>query len=131
MRVFEAQQDISRAYVGGGPGVIVSALVWLAAAVVLPMKGVSFAFCVLFIGGMLIFPVGTLVSRYGYRREREKKENVLSRTALESTGAIITACGLVNLFVMPDRTGVAFIVAAAEFVFGTIIIVKATRRGLA
>lgn len=32
MSIDEAQRDMRRAYVGGGPGAIVSALVWLAAA---------------------------------------------------------------------------------------------------
>lgn len=89
MLVSEAQRDIRRAYVGGGPGVITSGTVWLAAALAQQSRGVGFAFGVLFLGGMLIFPVSTLVSRRLFRREREASDNPLGMTALESTIAML------------------------------------------
>jgi hypothetical protein len=44
---------------------------------------------VLFLGGMLIFPLSTLASRTIFRREREAAGNPLGMTALESTIAMI------------------------------------------
>lgn len=89
MNVREAQRDISRAFIGGGPGVGVSALVWFTAAAVEGSKGVGTAFVVLFFGGMLIFPLATLVSRLLFRREKEAADNPLGLIALESTIAMI------------------------------------------
>jgi len=89
MTVSEAQRDISRAYVGGGSGVLVSALVWFAAALVANNKGVATAFAVLFLGGMLIFPVSVLIARLLFRREKEAPDNPLGRVALESTIAML------------------------------------------
>lgn len=89
MIVSEAQQDIRRAYVGGGPGVIVSGGVWLAAALAQQWRGTGFGFAVLFLGGMLIFPASTLASRALFGREREASANPLGMTALESTIAML------------------------------------------
>ena len=89
MIILEAQRDIRRAYVGGGPGVLVSGCVWLAAALAQQWRGIGFGFAVLFLGGMLIFPVATLASRGLFRRARESAANPLGMTALESTIAMI------------------------------------------
>jgi hypothetical protein len=89
MIVSEAQRDIRRAYVGGGPGVLVSGCVWLAAALAQQWRGTGFGFAVLFLGGMLIFPLSTLASRAVFRRDRESAANPLGMTALESTIAMI------------------------------------------
>jgi hypothetical protein len=85
MNISDAQQDIRRAYVAGGPGAIVSGLVWLVAAFVQTRSGTASAFAALFFGGMLIFPLSTLGVRSGFRREKESGENPLGMTALEST----------------------------------------------
>ena len=55
MDIRQSQQDISRAYVGGGPGVFVSALAWFAAAFVERSQGIGPGFVTLFVGGMLIY----------------------------------------------------------------------------
>ena len=89
MTVSEAQQDIGRAFVGGGPGVFVSALVWFAAAVVERREGVGPGFLVLFFGGMLIFPLSTAASRLLFKRKKEAAGNPLGPLALESTIAMI------------------------------------------
>ena len=89
MDVRDAQRDISRAYVGGGPGVGVSALVWFTAAIVESQKGVGTAFVVLFFGGMLIFPLSTLVARLLFGRAKERADNPLGLIALESTIAML------------------------------------------
>jgi hypothetical protein len=89
MNILEAQRDMRRAYVGGGPGVIVSGLVWMAAAFVQQNRGIGLAFVVLFVGGFFIFPLSTLVSRFVFRRQKEMAGNPLGMTALESTIAMI------------------------------------------
>jgi len=111
MTVLEAQRDIRRAYVGGGPGVFVSALVWLAAAVVHARQGVGPAFTLLFFGGMLIFPLATLVSRFLFRREKEASGNALGFIALESTIAMIGGLFAAWLF-LPTRPDYVFPLAA-------------------
>lgn len=111
MTVDEAQRDLRRAYVGGGTGVFVSALVWFAAASVEPSRGVGFAFAVLFFGGMLIFPLSTLASRLAFRRERESPDNPLGGVALESTIAMIGGLFAAWLF-LPHRPDLVFPLAA-------------------
>jgi Na+-transporting methylmalonyl-CoA/oxaloacetate decarboxylase gamma subunit len=87
--ITDAQRDISRAYLGGGPGVFVSALAWFAAALVEQSRGVGTAFIVLFFAGMLIYPLSTAISRFVFRREKEAPDNPLGLLALESTIAMI------------------------------------------
>ena len=67
----------------------VSAMVWFAAAAVEASKGVGPAFVTLFVGGMLIFPHGTLASRLLFGRAKEAADNPLGMIALESTIAMI------------------------------------------
>ncbi len=85
----DAQRDMGRAYVGGGPGVVVSSLVWVATAFVQQRAGVAAAFPVLFFGGMLIFPLSKLLARVAFRRDSENGANPLGLTALECTIAMI------------------------------------------
>lgn len=89
MNITEAQQDSRRAFVGGGPGAIISGLLWLSAALILKQRGVGPAFTWLFFGGMLIFPFSQLASRLLFRRSPPDKSNPLSRVALESTFSMI------------------------------------------
>lgn len=111
MNIEEAQRDVSRAFVGGGPGVLVSALVWLAAALVERRHGIAPAFATLFFGGMLIFPVSMLVARLAFRRAKEAPGNPLGPVALESTVAMIG--GLFAAWLLLDlRPNLVFPLAA-------------------
>lgn len=85
MHIIEAQRDMRRAEAGGGPGVFVSGLVWLVAALVESSRGVHAGFVTLFIGGMLIFPVATIIVRYLFRRKPVTPDNQIGRAVLEST----------------------------------------------
>lgn len=107
----EAQHDIRRAYVGGGPGVLVSALTWFVAAFVQQAHGAGAAFVALFIGGMFIFPVAKLVARFLFKRASEAKQNPLGMTALESTIAMIGGLFAAWLF-LPVRPGLVLPLAA-------------------
>ncbi len=89
MDVSDAQRDLRRAYVGGGPGVIVSGAVWAITAVVQSLYGIGPAFAALFVGGMLIFPLSKLICRFVFRRANEEARNPLGMAALESTVAMI------------------------------------------
>lgn len=111
MDIREAQQDLRRAYVGGGPGVIVSALVWLAAGVVERTQGVQTAFIVLFLGGMVIFPGATLLVRGLFRRAKAAAVNPLGATVMECTVAMIGGLVIAWLF-LPFRPGWVFPAAA-------------------
>lgn len=78
------QADLRRSYVGGGVGAMVSGLVWAAAALVEAAQGVATAYAVLFVGGMFIYPVGTLLCRYGFGREPVLKGNPGGRMVIET-----------------------------------------------
>jgi len=116
MNFLEAQRDMRRAYADGGPGVIVSGLVWLAAAFVQQNRGTGLAFVVLFIGGFFIFPVSTLISRFVFRRLKETADNPLGMTALEGTIAMIGGLFGAWLFL---KFNPAFVFPFAAIVVGT------------
>ena len=127
MLISDAQRDIRRAYVGGGPGVIVSSAVWFAAACAQQWRGTSFAFTVLFFGGMLIFPVSMLISRLVFRREKEAKGNTLATTTLECTVAMIGGLFAAWLF-LPFKP--SFVLTLAAIAVGTHYAVFKTVYGL-
>lgn len=89
MQIEDAQRDMRRAYLGGGPGAIVSALVWLVAAFVAARQGIAPGFTALFFGGMLIFPISLIICRHFLRAKKEVNGNPLGLIALESTVAMI------------------------------------------
>ncbi len=111
MHIDEAQNEFRRSYVGGGPGVLVSGLVWLAAAMTAQSQGVGRGFAVLFIGGMIIHPVSTILCRTFFGRAKEAAGNPLAGAALESTIAMIG--GLIAAWLLiPLRPEYVFAVAA-------------------
>ncbi|SDQ87384.1 hypothetical protein [Microbacterium sp. cf332] len=61
MDVNGAQHDVRRVYRGGFAGPLVSAVVWAAAAAAYQWGSVSASMAVLFFGGILIFPLSSLV----------------------------------------------------------------------
>lgn len=89
MLISDAQDDLRRAYVGGGPGVVISGVIWLVATLIQPGRGVSTAFAALFFGGMLIFPGTKLICRTVFHRENESSNNPLGMAVLEGTFAMI------------------------------------------
>lgn len=111
MHIAEAQADLRRAYVGGGPGAIVSSLVWFGAFYVYTVHGTASAFTFLFFAGFLIFPVATLICRFGFGRAKEAADNPLGLVALESTIAMI-GCLLAAWLLLPVKPEFVFPVAA-------------------
>lgn len=123
MQLGEAQADLRRAYVNGGPGTVVSGLVWIAASIAQAQSGVGTGFVVLFFGGMLIFPLSLVVNRAMLRRAAESRENPFGRLVLESTVAMIAGLFAAWLFLRHDSALVmplaAVAVGAHYFAFRT------------
>lgn len=124
MGISDAQQDLRRAYVGGGPGVMISGFVWLVAAWIQHTQGVSAGFICLFFGGMLIFPVSKLICRAAFHRENESASNPFGMTVLEGTIAMIAGLFAAWLF-LPSQPMLVFPLAAIAvgthyFVFKTV-----------
>ena len=94
MRIEEAQQDLRRAYFGGAPGVLVSALAWLAAALASDIWSPQRAVIVLFVGGMLIHPVSTVLTKALGRSAKHAAGNPLGRLAMETTVWLILSLPL-------------------------------------
>ncbi len=123
MHIAEAQADLRRAYVGGGPGAVVSGLMWFAAAWVEANHGIRAGFIALFFGGMLIYPLGLAASRLLFRRTSEAKDNPMGPIALESTFPMI-GCLLAAWLILPFKPDFVFPIAAIAvgthyFVFKT------------
>lgn len=123
MTINEAQADLRRAYVGGGPGAFVSGLIWFAAAWVEAHHGIRTAFIALFFGGMLIYPLGLAASRLLFGRAGEARGNPMGPIALESTIAMI-GCLLAAWLILPFKPEFVFPIAAIAvgthyFVFKT------------
>jgi hypothetical protein len=124
MVISDAQLDLRRAYVGGGPGVMVSGLIWLAATYIQHAQGIGTGFAALFFGGMLIFPGTKLVCRTMFHRENESSSNPFGMTVLESTIAMIGGLFAAWLF-LSSQPALVFPLAAIAvgthyFVFKTV-----------
>lgn len=111
MIVVDAQRDLQRAYVGGGPGAVISGVVWLAAAVIAGARGTGAGFVALFFGGMLIFPLSKLVSRLVFQRADEAAGNPFGRMVAESTAALVAGL-FVAWLMLALRPELSFAVAA-------------------
>jgi hypothetical protein len=98
MTITEAQQEMRRAFVGGGPGTCVSGLIWLSAAITLKYHSIGTAYATLFFGGMLIFPLTQLVTRFLFGQPIVTPGNPLSPVVLESTAAMIAGLWIAWLF---------------------------------
>ena len=102
MTISEAQADLRRAYVGGGPGAFISGSLWFVAAWVEAHHGIRNSFITLFFGGMLIYPLGLAASRLLFRRASESSGNPMAPIALESTIAMI-GCFFAAWLLLPFR----------------------------
>lgn len=111
MMAIAAQHEIRRAYVGGGPGIIVSALVWAIAAYCVSQWGIRAGFIALFIGGMTIFPLAQFICRTVFARPAPSSANSVAMLGLESTIAMIALLGAAWLL-LPFRPEAVFPLAA-------------------
>ena len=85
MTYIDAQENMRDAYLGGGPGMLVSGIVWLIAGLVGFFVSVQASVFTLFIGGMFIFPSGQQLSKLLGRSGAHNQDNPLRFLALEST----------------------------------------------
>ncbi|MBJ7438706.1 MAG: hypothetical protein JHD35_06750 [Sphingopyxis sp.] len=118
-----AQRDLSQAYAGGAPGVLVSGLVWLIAGIIWQLHGINAAFAALFFGGMAIHPLGVLIERIAFRAPKATIGKPLETLAIEATIPLFV--GVMIAWVMlvraPDLAIPTFaaIVGARYFLFRT------------
>ena len=99
MLVAAAQRDVRRVYSGGFYGQLVSAAVWLSAAVVATWISTTLSVAVLFLGGTLIFPLTWLTIR------------MTGRPASLPSGHPMTALAMQNAFTVPIGLVVVVVVA--------------------
>ena len=90
----EQQHEMRHAYYDGAPGILVSGIVWLAAAVVGHQLGTSKGVWTLLIGGALIHPMGIIVTMAAGRPARTGKNNALNQLAMASTIWLILCCAM-------------------------------------
>ena len=90
----EHQREMRHAYYDGAPGVLVSGLVWITAALVCHQLGMHKAVWTLFIGGALIHPIGTIVEKALGRPAKTSKANALHQLAMASTIWLIVCCAM-------------------------------------
>ena len=90
----QQQHEMRHAFYGGAPGILVSGLVWLGAALVANLVGINQAVWTLLLGGALIFPVSTVLTRALGRPARTGKGNALNQLGMASTIWLILCCAM-------------------------------------
>jgi hypothetical protein len=83
MTLDDAQRDMRAAYVCGAPGMFVSALAWLAAGLVALRVSAAFSVLVLFVGGMFIHPMATVLCKLLGASGKHSSTNPLGGMAIE------------------------------------------------
>jgi len=91
------QRDVRDAHLLGVSGMAVSGLVWLGSGVVALLAPPSTAMLALFLGGIAIFPIATLVNRALGRSSLLAPGNPLGALAGESTAAMVVCMPLAFL----------------------------------
>ncbi len=90
----DLQQEMRTAYLDGAPGMLVSALVWLVAGIVVARAGMSAAVWTLLIGGALIHPVTVLALKMFGKSASVGKGSPLAHLAMATTVWLIVGCVL-------------------------------------
>lgn len=88
------QTEMRHAHFNGAPGVLVSGLVWIAAALACHLAGIKQGVWALLIGGALIHPLGLLVTKLLGRPAKTDKANALNPLAMASTVWLILCCAM-------------------------------------
>lgn len=122
------QKDMRQGYLWGATGIIVSGLVWLAAALVAYSYGPTRAIWTLFIGAAFIHPLSIVIGRVLGAAGKHSAGNGLARLAMESTVSMIMCLTLAYGLSLPPHAS-AFLGAAIEIAFGTALLV--VKRGSA
>jgi hypothetical protein len=90
----DLQQEMRTAHLDGAPGMLVSALAWLAAGIVVTRAGMHAAVWTLLIGGALIHPVTVLALKALGKSARVSKGSPLTQLAMATTVWLIAGCVL-------------------------------------
>jgi len=90
----EQQHDMRYAYYDGAPGILVSGLVWVVAALVCYQLGINKAVWTLLIGGALIHPMAIVVTKALGRPAKTDNDNALNQLAMASTIWLILCCAM-------------------------------------
>jgi drug/metabolite transporter (DMT)-like permease len=90
----EYQSEMRHAYHDGAPGIFVSGLVWLAATFASFQLGVSQGVWTLLIGGALIHPLSSVLTRALGRPAKAAKGNPLEQLGMASTFWLILCCAM-------------------------------------
>lgn len=90
----EQQLEMRHAYYDGAPGIMVSGLVWIAAALALMQFGIRQAVWTLLIGGALIHPVSIMLIKSMGRPATTAKTNALKQLGMASTIWLIVCCAM-------------------------------------
>ncbi len=85
MDISAAQQDMRRGFLSGAPGILASSLAWFAATYVAWRLSPEQAVWVLFVGGMLIYPVGLVIAKLCGASGDFSKGNPLGGLAIATT----------------------------------------------
>jgi hypothetical protein len=88
------QHEMRHAHYDGAPGILVSGIVWIIAALVCQQLGVNKAVWTLLIGGALIYPLGMLVTKALGRAATTSKTNALNQLAMASTIWLVLGCAM-------------------------------------
>lgn len=88
------QQEMRYAHYDGAPGILVSGLVWIAAALVCYQLGVDRAVWTLLIGGALIYPISAIATKVAGRPAKTDKANALNPLVIASTIWLILCCAM-------------------------------------
>lgn len=81
MNIEQAQKDMCQSYFGGGPGILISGIVWMTAGLVSQFYSPKTSISVFFFFGMAIHPLGILLSRLFKRSGIHAKTNLLGKLA--------------------------------------------------
>lgn len=90
----EQQNEMRHAYYDGAPGILVSGLVWIAAALVCYLLGINQAVWTLLIGGSLIYPISAIATKAIGRPAKTSKANALNQLGMASTIWLILCCAM-------------------------------------
>ncbi|WP_296001603.1 hypothetical protein [Rugamonas sp.] len=90
----DQQKEMRHAYFDGAPGILVSGLVWIAAALVCHLLGMRLSVWTLLIGGALIYPISVIVTKAIGRPARTGKANALNQLVMASTIWLILGCAM-------------------------------------
>lgn len=86
------QSEMRQIHYDGAPGVLTSALVWLTSSVVCFLAGTPQGVWTLLIGGALIYPISSILTRFWVKPQETPSPNALNQLAGASTIWLIACC---------------------------------------